>query len=93
MSDISTISDVASSISVLGLMGVFLYLVVTGRLKTAGHHDEVVKVISDERDRALSTAEKLQTELAANVQVNQQLADAMKDLTRTVVESGRGVRR
>lgn len=75
----------AGSLTVTGLLLVGFWLLITGKLKTEGHHKEVVDTLRESEERGWAAAGKAQVELAEINKVNNKLADSLAELTRTLV--------
>lgn len=67
-----------------GLLGVVLYFIIAGKLKTEPHHEEVVRLLEASEKRAWEAADEAKEALAANNEVMKQLSGSVQNLTDAV---------
>lgn len=94
MEALDALNKLGNNLTIFGVLIIFIWIIVSGKLKTEGHHTEVVAAIQSDADRGWLAAGEARKELAEINKVNDKLADSLGELTRTIVaDTSRGVRR
>lgn len=85
MEVLDALNKLGNNLTIFGVLVIFIWVIISGKLKTEGHHQEVVETLKESEARGWAAAGKAQTELAEINKVNDKLADSLAELTRTLV--------
>lgn len=84
MPELELITKLAEGLTATLVLIYGLWAIITGKLKTQGHHDEVIAEKDKSLDRALATIEELTDAQTKNNAVLEKFSEALRGLTASV---------